>query len=488
MAEPLGTEPHAPLSLAALRARLAGLRRRSLIDILTTEFSIAEGALILMLAFLFSATLGMLRQILFNAQFGTGMAANAYYAAFRLPDVIAHLLAGGTLANAMIPVLLIVVRHEGEAAAQRLTSLIVTTLLAVIAPIVGLLLLFAPLFVRYVLAPGFDAATSELTVLLTRILLFELLIVVVTGAANAVLLSKNQFLLPALSLAVYNVSLISGIVAAMIFPRIGILGPTIGAVGDALLQLLVLVPGLRHAGFRYRPIWNPFDPQLRATIRLLIPNGLSGGINYAGGIVDTAFASLARTTAALPALANAWLLTGVPIRLLGLATSQAALPRLAAYTAAAEWSRLRRTAGQTLLVTAGLALLTAAGMILFARPAIALVLERGRFDAAAGDLTYTLLTVYMLGLPAYVATEVLTRALIALHDTRTPLVTNCLQLAGRIALIPLLLNEYGVLAIPLAFAVTSVAEALLLAGVFWIKLQRRIRLPHPAAGASGGMP
>jgi putative peptidoglycan lipid II flippase len=159
------------------------------------------------------------------------------------------------------------------------------------------------------------------------------------------------------------------------------------------------------------------------------------------------------------------------VRLLGIAIGQAAFPRMAAQSAARDWPGMRRTLLRTLGVSLALALLALAGLVLLGRPVIALLFERGKFTAANGDLTYALLVAYAVALPAYIGTELVTRGLIALHDTRTPLITNCLQLAGRAALIPLLIGPVGVLAIPIAFAVTSVIETLALATV----LLRRLR-------------
>jgi putative peptidoglycan lipid II flippase len=116
-----------------------------------------------------------------------------------------------------------------------------------------------------------------------------------------------------------------------------------------------------------------------------------------------------------------------------------------------------------------------AALLLLGRITIRILFERGMFDAAAGDLTYQVLVIYAIALPAYVATEVVTRGLIALRDTRTPLLTNTGQLIGRGVLIALLLGPLGVLAIPLAFAVTSSLETLALTAVLWRKLQRRVQ-------------
>jgi putative peptidoglycan lipid II flippase len=441
-----------------LRAALPRPGRIQLAGLLTRELTIAEATFVLMASFLTSAVLGAVRQVLFNAQFGAGMEANAYYAAFRLPDTLFSLIAGGALSSAMIPVLLSASKEEGERAGWRLTSLVLTVLLAVFAGVVVIGEIFAPFFVNNILAPGFDAETSRLTVALTRIMLIQ----------------QNRFTLTALSIVSHNVALISGILAARVFPGLGIYGPTLGVIGGAVLQALILVPGMLNRGFRYWPAWDLSDLRLREVIRLLIPNGLSVGVGYAGFILDTAFASKAPELAGLPAIHNAWLLVGLPIALLGQAVGQSAFPRIAAHAASLDWARLRRTVLGALGAAVGLAIPALMGLILFGRPTIRLLFEHGKFDAAAGSLTYSILTVYAAALPAYVITEVVTRGLIALRDTRTPLLTNSAQLAGRAAIMTALLASLGVLAIPISFAVTASLETILLTSILMLKVRNRM--------------
>ncbi len=112
---------------------------------------------------------------------------------------------------------------------------------------------------------------------------------------------------------------------------------------------------------------------------------------------------------------------------------------------------------------------------------MSILFEHGKFDAAAGALTYAVLVPYAVALPAYVATEVIVRGLIALRDTRTPLLTNTAQLAGRAAIIALLLGSIGVLAIPVAFAVTASVETVILGVVLLLKLRHRMRPGGAAA-------
>ena len=143
------------------------------------------------------------------------------------------------------------------------------------------------------LAPGFDAETSDLTVSLTRIMLIQPMILLLGSVATAVLNSRNQFLLTGLSVVSHNVSLIASILILRLFPSLGIFGPTVGVIGGALLQALILSPGLRGDGYNVGLLFDFANQRLREVVRLLIPNGLSVGVNYSGFIVDTSFATRA---------------------------------------------------------------------------------------------------------------------------------------------------------------------------------------------------
>lgn len=472
MGSPQASDVLEPLRIAAPRWRPAQMRLPSLGSLLTRELSVAEASAVLMGAFFASALLGAVRQALLNAQFGAGPQASAYYAAARLPEVLFSLVAGGALSSAMIPVLLGTVRENGEAAGVRLVRVTLTALLAVFAIVTLAALLVAPWFVRSVLAPGFDAATQELTVGLTRVMLLQPLILAAGSVATAVLNSRNQFVLTALALLSHNLAVIGGVLLARAVPSLGIYGPALGVVAGGALQLCILLPGLLARGYRLRPAWAPSDPRLGAIAQLLIPNGLSVGVNYAGTILDTAFASLTAEPAGLAALTNAWMLAGLPIALLGQAVGQSAFPRLAAQAEAQSWRAFRRTLTWSLAAAVLLAIPAVGGLLLLGRPTIALIFERGLFDASAGDLTFRLLAIYAVALPCYVATEVLTRGLVALRDTRTPLATNSAQIAGRAALLAVLVPRLGVAAVPLAFAATSALESAVLLAALMLRLRR----------------
>ena len=441
--------------------------------LLMRELTVPQATVVLAVSFFLSAMLGTVRQVLFNAEFGAGDEASAYYAAFRLPDMLFGLIAGGALSSAMIPILLSTSLHAGEAATWRLTRIVLTTLMATFAVLILVGELFAPFFISSLLAPGFDSETTGLTTDLTRIMLLQPIFLAVASVALALLNSRNQFLLTALSFVSHNVAVIVGIALARANPEIGIYGPAIGVVGGGILQMLILLPAFLERG-KLRPLWAPGDARLHEVIRLLIPSGLSVGVGYAGFSIDTAFASGSDEPEALAAIANAWLLVGLPISLLGQAVGQAAFPRMAAAAAGEAWARLRRIVLVACAAVVGLAIPAALALALLGRTTIRVLFEHGEFDATAGSLTSDVLLLYAIALPAYVATEVLSRGLVSLRDTATPLATNVLQLAGRVVIVAAFIDSMGVTAIPLAFAVTASIETIILATVLTIRLRRRI--------------
>lgn len=444
-----------------------GLRR--LRGLLMREFGVAEASVIIAASFFVSAVLGAVRQILLNAEFGAGDTVSAYYAAAKLPETLFTLIAGGALWTAMIPVLSDMRRTGGEDAVRRLADIVLTAVMAVAIVTVLIGQITAPLFVSHLLVPGFDDPTKELTVRLTRLLLIHPLIIATASVAMAVINARSRFLLPAIAIAIHNLAEIAGIVAAWIIPGLGIYGPVLGVIGGAVLQAAMLFAALWPSEWRPRWRWAPTDAGLRAVLRLLIPTSLSLGVGYLGGVLDAAFASRAPEESALPAVVNAWLLVALPVRLIGFAAGQAAFPRMV--SAAVEGSRrqferLTNVVGGAALV---LSVPATIGLALLARPTVKILFEHGEFDSAAGALTSRVIVLYAVGLPAYALTEVLTRSLVALRDTRTPLVTNVIQLALRAAIAFAFLGALGVEVIPVAFALSSYVEVVILG----IVLRRR---------------
>jgi putative peptidoglycan lipid II flippase len=429
-----------------------------------------------MMGYLASRGLGVIRQTLFNAMFGAGPEANAYYAAFRLPDTLFTLIAGGALIQAFVPVFISFEKDHGREETWRLTSLVFNVLLVTLTGLVLIAEFAAPAFVSHWLVPGYSPAEQSLTISLTRIMLFQPLILGLGTIATAVLSSKRQFLLPSLSIAVYNFGLIGGLLVTVAFPKVGIYGPTFGVLAAAACQVLVQIPALVKQRFEYSFIWNLKHPGLRQVMYLLVPNILAVGISSIALIVETAFTSYLPDKASLSAIHNAFMLFDLPIALFGQTLALAALPRLSELAAGFRYLDFRQLVFKIVGGAVLISIPTAVLLALLGKPLIHLLFQHGAFTKHASALTTLVLIGYAIGLPGQVASGLFMRSFYALKNAVIPLLTNMLAFAIRIGLLLFLFKTLSgksmILAIPLAATGTATLEA----GLLCLLLLWRLRV------------
>jgi len=449
-------------------------------DLSIRRFSITEAALLLIMGYLASRGLGVIRQTIFNALFGTGPEANAYYAAARLPDTLFDLIAGGALAHAFIPVFLSYDKEHGQREAWRLASLVFNVLLVLLTFLVLISEFLAPTFVNKFLVPGYSPSEQALTTTLTRILLVQPLILGLGTVATAILSSKRQFLLPALSIAVYNVGLIGGLLFSLAIPGVGIYGPTYGILVAAVCQVTVMIPALVKQKVRYTFIWNLRHPGLREVMRLLGPNTLSIAIASIALILDTAFISFLPDRTSLAAVRNAHLLLSLPVTLIGQAIGQASLPQMAVQASAGRYIRLRNTVLKLMGGALLLSIIAALLLYLLGKPTIHLLFQHGAFTKHSSNVTNNALIGYAFALPGLASIALLSLGFYALKDAITPLFTDIVGLLVHGGLIVLLLKllagPHAVLAIPLATTGSATVEALLLFCLLFIRLRTKVKL------------
>lgn len=473
-----------PLAIPGARLRVPAIGWADLTPLALSrrEFSIQQASLLLMATFLASAVLGAARQVLLGSHFGANEVTGAFQTASRLPDVLATLIAGGALSSALLPVLAARRQAGGEAAAWRLASLVLNALVVTLLAVSLVGIAVAPWLIERVLLTGYAPETQRLATDMTRVMLIQPVILGTLTVITAWLNSRNRFFLPAIGVACHNLGILGGILAAMVFPAIGIWGPVWGVVGGAVLQLAISAIGLigEDAAHHWAPRLNLGDPGVRDVALLLIPNGLSMGVNYAGWLVQDAFGSTVDDPATLTALTNAWLIAGLSVTLLGAAIGQASFPRMAAAVAAGDRARFGHLLRRTLVVPVLLSLPVVLALLTLGDPVVRLLFDHGAYGDDATRLTQRLLTAYAIGLPFYIATEIASRAILATRDARTPLLTNILQLAIRAALIAALLPVAGVVAIPVALAVSSAAEAVTLTWLAQRRVDRLRTVPAPA--------
>jgi len=388
--------------------------------------SLKRIALIVALATALSKVAGLLRQQVIAAAFGVGAAYDAYNYAYVLPGFLLILLGGinGPFHSAMVSVLARRPRHEGAHVLASMNTLVGVALIGV-----TLLLVVAADPLITLVGPGLEAQRHDIAVLQLRwmapMALFAGLIGLGFGALNA----ADEFWLPAVSPLLSSLAVIVGIGllwwhlgAAITLPSAAVLGglvlagtTTLGAV----LQWLIQLPALAKQGLhQFKLVWDWKDPGVREVLQVMGPATLSSGMLQINVFVDLFFASGILGAAAGLGYAN--LLVQTPLGLLSNALLVPLLPLYARLTALADRPELIARVRQGLMLSSASMLPLGALMVGLAGPIVALVYERGAFDHQAASIVTSLLMAYGVGMPAYLARDVLVRVFYALGDANTP--------------------------------------------------------------------
>jgi putative peptidoglycan lipid II flippase len=419
-----------------------------------------------MALFVISRALGLLREMAISHQFGTGGALDAYLAAFRLPDILFQIVAGGALGSAFIPTFAAFLAQDDQRGAWRLASAVINLVLILTAALAALAALLAPWLVRDVIAPGFDPARQALTTSLMRLMLITPVIFGVSGIVMGILNARQHFLLPALAPILYNAGIIAGALA--LAPGMGVRGLAVGVVAGALAHLLVQVPGLVHHGMHYAPVLGLREPGVREVGRLMLPRMVGLAAVQLNFLVNTILAS-GLAAGSLSALNYAWLLMLLPEGIFAQSVATAAFPTFSTQAARGQHAEMRSTLAATLRAVLYLALPAAAGLIVLRVPLVQLIFQRGAFTSSSTHMVALALGFYALGLPAHSAVEIVVRAFYAMHDTKTPVAIGVtamgLNIALSLAFIPAFQAmgwaPHGGLALSNALATTAEMSALL---------------------------
>lgn len=236
-------------------------RAKRLLGHANAKQTLAGAALVISGAYLISRLLGLLRDRLLVTHFGIGPTADAYNAAFRLPELLFTLLVSGAFAVAFIPVLTEHLEKDRRDEAWRITASLLNLL--VLATIAGgvVIAVFADPLTRLI-APGFPPATHALSADLTRIMAITPVLFAISSVLGSVQQAFNRFMIFALAGVLYNIGIIIGIL--VLSPQFGIYGVAWGVVIGVVLQALLQWLGLYGLGFKYRPIFGPQSPRRSA--------------------------------------------------------------------------------------------------------------------------------------------------------------------------------------------------------------------------------
>lgn len=434
----------------------------------TASRQIANAALIVMIFFVLSRVTGLAREVVIGARFGTSAEYDAYLAAFRVPDILFQLIAGGALGSAFIPVFSGYWVRQDRAGAWLLFSRVLNIVTLLLLGLAAIAAVAAPWLVQNVIATGFTAEQQALTTLLMRWMLVGTVIFGASGLIMGALNATQHFLWPAAAPIFYNLAILGS--ALWLAPRWGIQALVVGVVAGSVLHLLAQLPQLLRTGVKYTPSVSVADAGVREVLRLMGPRVLGLLFVQMHFLVNTILASHL-VAGSISALNYAWLLMLLPLGIFSQSVATAAFPTFAAQIAAGDLPAMRSTFSQTLRTVFFLVIPAGVVLIVYGAPLVRILLERGEFTAASTRMVAFALAFYGVGLVGHAALEIIVRAFYALHNTWTPVLVGVAAMALNIVLGIWWVNYWQHGGLALANSVATSIEALLL----FVLLRRLMR-------------
>jgi len=385
---------------------------------------------IISMATCLSRVLGFIRDIVIAQLFGTGMFAQAFVVAFRIPNMLRDLAGEGATNAAFVPVLTEYKMTKSDAEYWHLARVLLNVLIVSLSVITILGIIASPLIVRLI-APGFikEPDKLEITIMLNRVIFPYILLIGLSAYSMGVLNSLRHFTTPAFGSSLMNISMI---LSALFFcPRIGVMGLAIGALIGGAMQLGLQLPVLYKKGLRIKKDFVLFHPEARRILFLLLPRLMGTAVYELNIFIDTMLGSLSWIVGmgGVAALYYSNRLLQLPLAIFGIALAQVTLPTMSAYSAKKDMEGVKRTLSFSLRVIFLIVIPAAAGLIVLGRPIIKILLERGAFDSYSTSITYSALLFYSFGLFAYAGVKILVNGFYAINDTLTPVKTAAKALA-----------------------------------------------------------
>ncbi|HXI36169.1 MAG TPA: murein biosynthesis integral membrane protein MurJ [Burkholderiales bacterium] len=423
-----------------------------------------------------SRVLGYVRDFVIARAFGAGLYTDAFFVAFRIPNLLRRLFAEGAFSQAFVPVL---AEHKNRGTPEETRSLIdgVSTVLFVsLALAAALGVALSPVIV-YLSAPGFaaDPGKYQLTVLMLRVCFPYIAFISLVALAAGILNTWNRFAVPAITPALLNVCFI---VAALGFadhfdPPVLALAWAVFAGGA--LQLAFQIPFLARLGLLPRWRLDFSHPGVRRVLRLMAPAVFGVSVAQISLLINTIFASF------LPTGSVSWLyyadrLMEFPAGMLGVALGTILLPSLSKYHAGGEEAEYSRLLDWGLRLTFLLALPCAAALAVIALPLVTALFQYGRFSSADAFLTRDALAAYSVGLLGMILVKILAPGFYARQNIRTPVKIGILTLFATQLLNLALIVPLRHAGLALAIGLGACLNAGLL---FWFLRKDNIYIPQP---------
>lgn len=416
-----------------------------------------------------SRILGFIRDMVLARLFGATPAADAFFVAYRVPNLLRELFAEGSMSSAFIPVFTEYHAIKSKQDAWELASAVFTTLLTIVTGVTVLGILSAPGIV-WLLAPGFhdDPAQLAMTTWLTRLMFPYLLFISLAALAMGILNSLRAFAAPAFSPVFFNIFIIA--CAIVLSPMLvePIFGVAVGVVAGGAAQFAMQLPGLHRRGMLFGWRLQPRHAGVRRIGKLMVPSLLGLSVTQINITVSTILASY--FSGGPTYLFYGMRLIQFPLGIFGVALATAILPTLSAQAAKGAHAELRATVGFGLRMILFIILPAMLGLILLREPLVHLFFEHGSFTRDDTRATATAVLCYAVGLWAFAGVRIIVSAFYSLQDTKTPAISAGIAVTANIALSLWLMGELGAPGLALATALAAMVNGGILIGV----LHRRL--------------
>ena len=411
-----------------------------------------------------SRILGLVRDQVLAHLFGASVAMDAYYVAFRIPNLLRDLFAEGAMSAAFVPTFTSYLTSRGKESAWRVGNNVINALIVVTGVLVVLGIVFADPLVRLLADETYTAnpAKLSLTIDLARIMLPSLLFIALAAALMGMLNSLHHYFIPALSPAMFNVmTIVCAFALVPLLGRMGIAPITAIAIGTLLggiAQLALQWPTLRREGFRYRLTLDWRDEGLRRVLLLMGPGTIGMAATQINLVVNNQLAT-GQGTGAVSWLNYAFRLMYLPIGLFGVSIATATLPTVSRHVTQKDLAAVRDTIARGISLMLMLNVPASVGLIVLAHPIVQVILERGRFTAADTAATAAALQFYALGLLAYSVVRIVSPIFYALGRSRTPVIVSIITVLVNAGLNMMLVRVLGFRGLALGTSIAALFNA-----------------------------
>jgi len=423
-----------------------------------------------------SRVLGYVRDFFIARVFGAGLLTDAFFVAFKLPNLLRRLFAEGAFSQAFVPIL---AEHKNKTTLEETRSLIdaiATVLFLALVLAAALGVAAAPLIV-YLTAPGFadEPEKFAVTVQLLRITFPYIVFISLVALSAGILNTWNRFAVPAITPALLNVAFIVGAAffAGYFEPPVLVLAWAVFAGG--LLQLAFQVPFLLK--MKLMPRWrlDLSHPGVRRVLLLMAPAAFGVSVSQVSLVLNQIFASF------LPTGSVSWLyyadrLMELPAGVLGVALGTILLPSLSKYHSTADTAEYSRLLDWGLRVTVLLAVPSAVALAVLALPLVAMLFQYGRFGAEDAWMTRQALVAYSIGLVGIILVKILAPGFYARQNVATPVKIGLVTLVATQLMNLALVGPLRHAGLALAIGLGACLNALLL---FWFLRKQEIYAPQP---------